>query len=61
MFGCGDSPAVSEQTLQNVRGPWRSEDGPLDASVFKVAAVDLVGAKPLLNSLLDAVTLGETH
>ncbi len=47
--------------MQDVRGPWRAEDGPLDASVFKVAAVDLVGTEPLFDSLLDAVALGEAH
>lgn len=55
------SPAVPEQALQDVRRPWRAEDGPLDASVFEVAAVDLVGAEPLFDSLLDAVALGEAH
>lgn len=55
------SPAVSEQTLQDVGGPRRAEDGPLHASVFEVAAVDLVGAQPLFDSLLDAVTLWEAH
>ncbi len=60
-FASDSSPAVSEQALQDVRGPWRAEDGPLDASVFEVAAVDLVGTEPLFDSLLDAVTLRETH
>lgn len=56
-----DSPAVSKQSLEDVRGPWRAEDGPLDTSVFEVAAVDLVWAQPLFDSLLDAVALRETH
>lgn len=47
--------------MQDVRGPRRAEDGPLDASVFEVAAVDLVGAEPLFDALLDAVALGEAH
>lgn len=42
-FGSVSSPAVPEQALQDVRGSWCAEDGPLDASVFEVAAVDLVG------------------
>jgi len=58
---CDSSPAVSKQPLEDVRGPWRAEDGPLDTSVFEVAAVDLVRAKPLLDSLLDTVTLRKTH
>lgn len=45
--------------MQDVGGPRRAEDGPLDASVFEVAAVDLVGAEPLFDALLDAVGLGE--
>lgn len=53
------SPAVPEQALQDVGGSRRAEDGPLDASVFEVAAVDLVGAEPLFDALLDAVALGE--
>lgn len=61
LCGSDSSPAVPEQALQDVRGPWRAKDGPLDASVFKVAAVDLVGAEPLFDSLLDAVALGEAH
>lgn len=47
--------------MQDVGGPRRAEDGPLDAPVFEVAAVDLVGAEPLLDALLDAVALGEAH
>lgn len=47
--------------MQDIRGPWRAEDGPLDAPVFEVAAVDLVGAEPLFDPLLDAVALGEAH
>lgn len=61
MLGSVGSPAVSQQALQDVGGPRRAEDGPLDASVFEVAAVDLVGAQPLLDSLLDAVALWEAH
>lgn len=61
MFSSDSSPAVSQQALQDVRGPRCAEDGPLDAPVFEVAAVDLVGAKPLFDSLLDAVTLREAH
>lgn len=57
--GVGYSPAVSQKALQDVGGPWRAEDGPLDASVFEVAAVDLVGAEPLFDALLDAVGLRE--
>lgn len=53
------SPAVPEQALQDVGGSWGAEDGPLDASVFEVAAVDLVGAEPLFDALLDTVALGE--
>ena len=59
--GSDGSPAVPEQALQDVRGPWRAEDGPLDAPVFEVAAVDLMGTEPLFDSLLDAVALGEAH
>lgn len=47
--------------MQDVRGTWRAEDGPLDASVFKVAAVDLMGTEPLFDSLLHTVTLGKAH
>lgn len=47
--------------MQDVGGPRRAEDGPLDASVFEVAAVDLVGAEPLFDALLDAVSLGEAN
>lgn len=61
VYAYDSSPAVSEQALQDVRRPWRAEDGPLDASVFEVAAVDLVGTEPLFDSLLDAVALGEAH
>lgn len=56
-----NSPAVSQQALQDVRGPRRSEDGPLDATVFEVAAVDLMGTEPLFDSLLDAVSFGEAN
>lgn len=55
------SPAVPQKALQDVGGPRRAEDGPLDAPVFEVAAVDLVGTEPLFDSLLDAVPLGETY
>lgn len=55
------SPAVSQQPLEDVRRSRRAENGPLDASVFEVAAFDLVGAEPLFDSLLDAVALGEAH
>lgn len=58
-FCSESSPAVPEQALQDVRGSWGAEHGPLDASVFEVAAVDLVGAEPLFDALLDAVALGE--
>ena len=61
MSVCDSSPAVSEQALQDVRGPRRAEDGPFDAPVFEVAAVDLVRAQPLLDSLLDAVAFWEAH
>lgn len=61
VFGTDSSPAVSQQALQDVRGSWRAEDRPLDASVLEVAAVDLMGAEPLLDSLLDAVSLREAH
>lgn len=47
--------------MQDVGGPRRAEDGPFDTSVFKVAAVDLVGTQPLFDALLDAVALGEAH
>lgn len=57
----GYSPAVSQKALQDVGGPGRAKDGPLDASVFEVAAVDLVGAEPLFDALLDAVGLGEAY
>lgn len=60
-FDSDSSPAVPEQALQDVRGSWCAEDGPLDASVFEVAAVDLMGTEPLFDSLLDAVALGEAH
>lgn len=60
-FGSDSSPAVPQQALQDVRGPRRAEDRPLDASVFEVAAVDLVGTEPLFYPLLDAVPLGESH
>lgn len=46
--------------MQDVGGPRCAEDGPLDAPVFEIAAVDLVGAEPLFDALLDAVCLGET-
>ena len=59
--GFDSSPAVSEQALEDVGGPRRAEHGPLDASVFEVAAVDLVGAEPLFDALLDAVAFGEAH
>lgn len=55
------SPAVPQKALQDVGGPRRAEDGPLDAPVFEVAAVDLVGTEPLFDSLLDTVPLGETY
>lgn len=55
------SPAVPQKPLQDVGGPWRAEDRPLDAPVFEVAAVDLVGTEPLFDSLLDTVPLGETY
>lgn len=45
--------------MQDVGRPRRAKDGPLDASVFEVAAVDLVGAEPLFDALLDAVGLGK--
>lgn len=61
VLGSDSSPAVPEQALQDIRWPWRAEDRPLDASVFEVAAVDLVGTEPLFDSLLDAVALGEAH
>lgn len=57
----GYSPAVSQEALQDVGGPGRSKDGPFDASVFEVAAVDLVGAEPLFDALLDAVGLGKAY
>lgn len=60
-FCCDNSPAVSKEPLEDVRGPWRAEDGPLDATVFEVAAVDFMGTQPLLDALLDAVPLWETH
>lgn len=59
MFRCVSSPAVAEKSLQDVRGPRRAEHGPLDSSVFKIAAVDLVGTQPLFDPLLDAVALRE--
>ena len=55
------SPAVPKQALQDVGRSRRAEDGPLDAPVFEVAAVDLVGTEPLFNPLLDTVALGEAH
>lgn len=57
---CDNSPAVSKQPLEDVRGPWRAEDRPLDVAVFEVAAVDFVGTQPLFDPLLDAVPLWET-
>lgn len=47
--------------MQDVRRPRGAEDGPFDAPVLEVVAVDLVGAEPFFDSLLDAVTLGEAH
>lgn len=55
------SPAVPEQALQDVGRSRCAEDGPLDAPVFGVAAVDLVGTEPLFNPLLNTVALGEAH
>lgn len=59
MFRCISLPAVSKKSLEDVRGPWCAEHGPLDSSVFEIAAVDLVGTQPLFDSLLDAVALWE--
>lgn len=61
VFCYNSSPAVSKESLEDVGGSRRAEDGPFDTSVFEVAAVDLVGAQPLFDSLLDAVPLGEAH
>lgn len=47
--------------MQDVRGPWCAEDRPLDAPVFEVVAVDLMGTEPFLDSLLDAVAFGEAY
>ena len=54
-------PAVSQESLQYVRGAGRPEHTPLDTTLFEVVAVDLVWAEPLLDSLLDAVTLRKAY
>lgn len=61
VLGADSLPAVSQQPLQDIGGSRCAEDGPLDASVFEVAAVDLMGTKPFLDSLLDTVALGKSH
>lgn len=60
-LGANSLPAVSQQPLQDIGGSRRSEDRPLDASVFEVAAVDLMGTEPLFDSLLDTVALRKSH
>lgn len=60
-LGADSVPAVSQQPLQDIGGSRRSEDRPLDASVFEVAAVDLMGTEPLFDSLLDTVALRKSH
>lgn len=61
MLGADSSPAVSQQPLQDIGGSRCAEDGPLDAPVFEVAAVDLMGTEPFFDSLLDTVALRKSH
>lgn len=61
VLGADSLPAVSQQPLQDIGGSRCAEDGPLDASVFEVAAVDLMGTEPLFDSLLDTVALRKSY
>lgn len=55
------SPAVPQKPLQDVRGPGRAEDRPLDRAVLEDAAVDFLRPQPLLHPLLDTVSFGEAN
>lgn len=54
-------PAVSKQSLQDIRGPGCPKHRPLHRSVLEDATVDFVGSQPLFHPLLHAVAFRESH
>lgn len=53
------SPAVTQKSLQDVRGAWRAENAPLYCALSHVGAADLLWAEPFFDPMLDAVVCRE--